>query len=123
MGFICTDPESFFGRKCGSHRILFTNRDGLRIWRCGNCEADDILAYLQEQCGQEQCGPARQRSRGTALTPEAGGGIGCRCRSPATGRCLGSCRCPGHMPGATGLEALWQTWSRRRRSHELRFGG
>jgi len=83
--------------------------------------AGPAAARCRARAGAVRAGPPA--SRGTALTPEAGGGIGCRCRSPAAGRCLGSCRCPGHMPGATGLEALWQTWSRRRRSHELRFGG
>ena len=64
-----------------------------------------------------------QRSRGTAaLTPE-----GWRHRLPVhvTG-CWpmpGSCRCPGHIPGATGLGTRWQTWSRGRRSHERRHGG
>jgi hypothetical protein len=32
---------------CGEKRRFFFNRDGLRIWRCGTCELEDIQTYLR----------------------------------------------------------------------------
>jgi ribosomal protein L37AE/L43A len=37
--------------KCGRQRRFFFNRQGFRIWRCLNCEWDDISAYLRLEYG------------------------------------------------------------------------
>jgi hypothetical protein len=37
--------------RCRKRRKFHTNADGLRIWRCGDCEADDIREYLSGNYG------------------------------------------------------------------------
>ena len=49
-GFYCVCPDSLICRNCSGHRRFFFNSDGLRIWRCGNCEEADIRAYLRREC-------------------------------------------------------------------------
>jgi len=48
-GFFCISPDSKLCQQCGQHRRFFFNGDGLRIWRCGNCEEADIRAYLRRE--------------------------------------------------------------------------
>jgi hypothetical protein len=44
---------------CGLKRLFckpmkcFGNADGLRYWRCPNCELEDILAYLRREYGPQ----------------------------------------------------------------------
>jgi hypothetical protein len=37
--------------RCQRRRKFFVNADGLRIWRCGDCEADDVREYLAGNYG------------------------------------------------------------------------
>jgi len=47
----CISPNSVICKNCGEHRRFFFNSDGMRIWRCGNCEEADIRAYLRREYG------------------------------------------------------------------------
>ena len=51
-GFISISPDAVLCQNCGEHRRFFWNGDGMRIWRCGNCEEADIRAYLRRDYGQ-----------------------------------------------------------------------
>src|SRR5437899_3112991 len=46
-GVFSIRPGAMYCQNCGGHRRFFFNGDGLRIWRCGNCEEADIRAYLR----------------------------------------------------------------------------
>ena len=48
-GFFCLSPESLYCQNCGEHWRFFFNGDGMRTWRCGNCEQADIRAYLRRE--------------------------------------------------------------------------
>ena len=37
---------------CGNKRTFWFNHDGLRTWRCGVCEQEDIKAYLRCDYGE-----------------------------------------------------------------------
>ena len=50
-GFFSINPDAMICQSCGGHRRFFFNGDGLRIWRCGNCEEADIRAYLRREYG------------------------------------------------------------------------
>lgn len=47
--FCPINPEHIYCQNCAKHRRFFFNRDGFRIWRCGNCEEADIRAYLRRE--------------------------------------------------------------------------
>lgn len=47
-GFVSINPEHLYC-VCGEKRKFFFNGDGMRIWRCGNCEEADIRAYLRRE--------------------------------------------------------------------------
>jgi hypothetical protein len=46
-GLYCINPDSVICKNCGENRRFFFNGDGFRIWRCGNCEREDIRTYLR----------------------------------------------------------------------------
>lgn len=50
-GLYCINADSVVCQNCGERRRFYFNSDGLRIWRCGNCERKDILAYLRREYG------------------------------------------------------------------------
>lgn len=50
-GFFSITPDAMICQNCGENRRFFFNGDGFRIWRCGNCEQDDIRAYLRRDYG------------------------------------------------------------------------
>jgi hypothetical protein len=50
-GFFSINPDALYCQNCGEHRRFFFNGQGLRIWRCGNCEEGDIRAYLRYEYG------------------------------------------------------------------------
>jgi len=50
-GYFCINPDAIYCQNCGQKRRFFFNGDGLRIWRCGNCEQADIRAYLRREYG------------------------------------------------------------------------
>src|SRR6267378_7644363 len=47
-GFFPINPEHVYC-VCGEKRRFFFNGDGMRIWRCGNCEQADVRAYLRRK--------------------------------------------------------------------------
>jgi hypothetical protein len=49
-GVFSINPEHVYC-VCGEKRRFFFNGDGMRIWRCGNCEQADIQAYLRRDYG------------------------------------------------------------------------
>jgi hypothetical protein len=51
-GFCCIGPPDLYCQNCGAHRQFFFNSDGLRIWRCGKCEKEDIRAYQRGEYGE-----------------------------------------------------------------------
>lgn len=49
-GFFCvSSPDAMTCQNCGNARRFFFNGDGLRIWRCGDCEEADIRSYLRRE--------------------------------------------------------------------------
>ncbi len=50
-GFFPINPEHVYC-VCGEKRRFFFNGDGMRIWRCGNCEQADVRAYLRREYGE-----------------------------------------------------------------------
>jgi hypothetical protein len=52
--------------KCGGRRKLFRNREGLRILRCPLDEAEDILAYLRLDYGENSSRQFRANVRNEA---------------------------------------------------------
>src|SRR5258707_5817243 len=46
-GVLCISADAMRCQNCVDARRFFFNGDGMRIWRCGNCEEADIRAYLR----------------------------------------------------------------------------
>jgi hypothetical protein len=51
-GFFPINPDALICQNCHEHRRFFFNGDGMRIWRCGNCEEADIRASLRREYGE-----------------------------------------------------------------------
>jgi hypothetical protein len=49
---ISIKADAIYCQNCGGRRRFFFNGDGMRIWRCGNCEEADIRAYLRGEYGE-----------------------------------------------------------------------
>lgn len=49
-GLYCFSTEMLICN-CGERRRFFFNSDGLRIYRCGNCEREDIRTWLRREYG------------------------------------------------------------------------
>ncbi len=58
------NPNAVYCQNCGENRRFFFNGDGMRIWRCGNCEEADIRAYLRRASPGTR--PTGQRIRVTS---------------------------------------------------------
>jgi len=50
-GFFPINPNAVYCQNCGGHRRFFFNGDGMRIWRCGNCQQAAIRSYLRREYG------------------------------------------------------------------------
>src|SRR6266478_6135600 len=50
-GVFSINPDAVYCQSCGERRRWFLNGDGMRMWRCGNCEEADVRAFLRREYG------------------------------------------------------------------------